>query len=136
MNKDKKIEELFLANKPHFDDSEAFMSSLTKRLDAVEFIKQQQEAELRRYKMIMVAAFIVGVISGGTVMVLTLSMPADVPLFTFKMQSDFLLWLSEKSRIIVTTVLSLLMSFGLISIVKNVFDIVNMRKYISSAQGF
>ena len=136
MNKDKKIEELFLANKPHFNDSEAFMSSLTKRLDAVEFIKQQQESELRRYKMIMVAAFIVGVISGGTVMVLTLSMPADVPLFTFKMQSDFLLWLSEKSRIIVTTVLSLLMSFGLISIVKNVFDIVNMRKHISSAQGF
>ena len=28
MNKDKKLEELFLAQQPHFDDNEAFMASL------------------------------------------------------------------------------------------------------------
>ena len=32
MTKDKTLEELFLAQKPHFDDNEAFMESLTKRL--------------------------------------------------------------------------------------------------------
>ena len=40
------------------------MAKLTQRLDAVEFVKQHQEATLRRYKMAMVAAFVVGIISG------------------------------------------------------------------------
>ena len=48
--KDRALEELFLAQKPHFVDNEAFMASLTKRLDAVEYIKQYQEATIRRYK--------------------------------------------------------------------------------------
>ena len=48
MNKDKELEELFLAQKPHFDDNEAFMASLNKRLDAVEYVKQHQEATIRR----------------------------------------------------------------------------------------
>ena len=46
MNRDKALEELFLANKPQFDDSDAFIASLTKRLDAVEYIKQYQEATI------------------------------------------------------------------------------------------
>ena len=66
MTKDKALEELFLAQKPHFSDNADFMAALTQRLDAVEFIKQHQEATIRRYKMLMVAAFVVGIISGAT----------------------------------------------------------------------
>ncbi len=69
MNKDKALEELFLAQKPHFEDNDAFMASLTKRLDAVEYIKQYQEATLRRYKMAMVVAFVAGIIGGAVGMV-------------------------------------------------------------------
>ena len=128
MNKDKALEELFLAQKPHFDDNEAFMASLNQRLDAVEYIKKHQEAAIRRYKLAMVIAFVVGIISGGVAMVFVLSMPTSVPLFTFKAQTAFLLWFSENSRFIVTTALSLLMGFGAISIVSNILDIWNMRK--------
>ena len=53
MNKDKELEELFLAQQPHFDDNEDFMASLNKRLDAVEYVKQHQEATIRRYKWAM-----------------------------------------------------------------------------------
>ena len=128
MNKDKKLEELFLAQQPHFDDNEAFMESLNKRLDAVEYVKQHQEATIRRYKWAMVAAFVVGIISGAITIAFVLSMPAEVPLFTFNAQSAVLIWLSEHSKIIVTTALSLLMGFGAISIVSNLLDILNMRK--------
>lgn len=130
MNKDKELEELFLAQKPHFDDNEAFMASLQKRLDAVEYIKQHQEAAIRRYKLIMVVAFVVGIISGGVAMAFVLSMPAEIPLFTFNAQSATLLWLSEHSRTIITTALSLFMGFGIFSIFGNVMDIVNMRKRV------
>ena len=130
MNKDKPLEELFLAQKPHFDDNEAFMVSLQKRLDAVEYVKQHQEAAIRRYKLIMVVAFVVGIISGGVAMAFVLSLPAEIPLFTFNAQSATLLWLSEHSRTIITTALSLFMGFGIFSIFGNVMDIVNMRKRV------
>jgi hypothetical protein len=132
MNKDKELEELFLAQQPHFDDNEAFMASLNKRLDAVEYVKQHQEATILRYKWAVVAAFVVGIISGAVTIAFLLSMPAEVPLFTFNAQSAVLIWLSEHSRIIVTTALSLLMGFGVFSIFGNVMDIVNMRKHVLS----
>lgn len=127
MNKDKALEELFLAQKPQFDDSEAFMASLNKRLDAVEYIKQHQEATIRRYKMALVAAFVVGIISGIVSIVFMLTMPAEVPLFTFQVQTGWLSWLAANSRLLTTTALSLLVTFGLISIVGNIQDIRNMR---------
>ena len=130
MNKDKELEELFLAQKPHFDDNEAFMASLNKRLDAVEYVKQHQEATIRRYKLAMVAAFVVGIISGAITIAFVLSMPAEIPLFSFSARSAVLVWLSEHSRIIVTTALSLLMGFGVFSIFGNVMDIVKMRKRV------
>ena len=127
MTKDKALEELFLAQKPHFTDNADFMSALTKRLEAVEYVKQHQEATIRRYKMIMVAAFVVGIISGAVAVAFVLSMPVDAPLITFKVQTGFLLWLAEKSRLIAATGLSLLMTLGIISIISNVQDILRMR---------
>jgi hypothetical protein len=127
MTKDKALEELFLAQKPHFTDNDRFMASLTSRLDAVEFIKQQQETTIRHYKMAMVVAFVVGIVSGAVTIAYVLSTPTNVPLFTFSLQSTFLLWLAENSRIISATALSLLMTLGIISIISNVHDIMKMR---------
>lgn len=127
MTKDKTLEEIFFAQTPHFSDNAEFMAKLTKRLDAVEYIKQHQEATIRRYKMATVAAFVVGVISGAITMAFVLSMPADVPLFTFEVHSDIQLWLLNNSRLITSASLALLMSFGLASIIANVQDIMLMR---------
>ena len=127
MTKDKALEDLFLAQQPHFDDRDDFMASLNKRLDAVEYLKQYQEATIRRYKIAMVATFVIGIISGAAGILFLLATPADVPLFSFRMHSVFLQWLSENSRILVAIALSLLMSFGLISIIANIQDILRMR---------
>ena len=128
MTKDKALEELFLAQKPHFDDHDAFMATVTKRLDAVEYIRQHQEATIRRYKMAMIAAFVVGIISGAVTMAFILSAPTDVPLFAFQVQTGFLLWLTDYSRPIAATALALVMSFGMMSIINNVQDIMRMRR--------
>ena len=132
MMKDKALEDVFLAQKPHFADNANFMETLTKRLDAVEFIKQHQEATIRRYKMLMVAAFVVGIVSGAGSIAYVLSTPADVPLFTFQVQTGFLLWLTENSRLIAATGLSLQMTLGIISIISNVQEILRMRVYLKS----
>ena len=128
MTRDKALEDLFLAQQPHFDDKADFMAALTHRLDAVEFVRQHQEATLRRYKLAMLAAFIVGVASGAVTLAFVLSMPADVPLFTVRVESDLLLWLAQNSRILSATILALLLSLGTMSIVRNVHDILRMRR--------
>jgi hypothetical protein len=97
-------------------------------LDAVEYIHQHQEATIRRYKMAMIAAFVVGIISGTVTMAFILSTPADVPLFTFQVQTSFLLWFAEYSRPIAATALALVMTLGMMSIINNVQDIVRMRR--------
>ena len=127
MEKDKKLEELFLAQKPTFDDKADFMATVTRRLDAVEYVRQHQETTLRRYKLAMVAAFVMGIVSGAVTMAFVLSTPADVPLFTLSVESSILLWIAEHSRVIATTALALLMSFGIMSILSNVQDILVIR---------
>lgn len=132
MEKDKTLEQLFLAQTPKFDDKAEFMARLTKRLDAVEYIRQYQEVTLRRYKMAMVVPFVVGILSGAATIGFLLSTPADVPLFTFQVQTGFLLWLAQNSRIITATALCLLMTVGIVSIYNNVTDILKMRTSMSS----
>ena len=127
MIKDKVLEDLFLAQKPHFDDQDAFMDDLTKRLDAVEYIRQHQEASIRRYRIAMIAAFVIGIISGAITMVFILSSPTDVPLSTFHNQTGFLLWFVENSRSLAVTILTLVMTIGMMGIVSNVQDIMRMQ---------
>ena len=131
MNKDKALEDLFLAQKPHFDDSDAFMASLTKRLDAVEYIKQHQEATIRRYKMAVVVAFIAGIVSGIIAMTYILSTPMDVPVFTFRNQFFLLQWLSVNSRFITAAAVSLLMTVGIIAFVSNIQEVLRMRSLLN-----
>ena len=136
MTKDKALEELFQAQKPHFDDSAEFMEKLTKRLDAVEFIKQYQERTLRRYKLAMVAVFVVGIISGGISTWWLLSTPANEPLFNFNVQTSFLVWLVQNSRLLAATGLSLLMTLGICVVISNILEIIDMRQSMEEKRGW
>lgn len=133
MTKDKDLEELFLQQKPVFDDHDVFMTSVIKRLDAVEYIKQHQEATIRRYKMAMVAAFVVGIISGAVTIMYILSSPVEIPLFDFHVKTGFFLWLAQNSRIIIATALALLMSLGLVSLINNIQEIRQMRVQLKTS---
>ena len=129
MNKDKALEELFLANKPQFDDSDAFMASLSKRLDTVEYIKQYQEATIRRYKMAVVVAFLAGLVVGGIAIAYLLASPSDAPLFNFDTRNIFVLeWLCGNSRMLTVTAISLLMTFGIVSFVSNIQELMTLRQ--------
>ena len=129
MNKDKALEELFLANKPQFDDKDAFMASLSKRLEAVEYIKQYQEATIRRYKMAVVVAFLAGLVVGGIAIAYLLASPSDAPLFNFNTHNIFVLeWLCGNSRMLTVTAISLLMTFGIVSFVSNIQELMTLRQ--------
>ena len=132
MMKDKALEELFLSRRPKFDDKDEFMARLSQRLDAVEYLRQYEEANLRRYKYAMIAAFVAGIVVGGALLALVLSTPSESPLFTFHASSGFLPAIKQSARSIATIALSLVMGIGIISIVSNVLDIIQMRGQLGS----
>lgn len=109
MNKDKALEDLFLTNRPTFDDNEAFLSALNKRLDAVEFIKQYQEKKNRQYRHYMIAALAIGIVIGCGMMVFALTMqPISLQMSCF--QTVGLRFLSDNFRIILISFTSILLA--------------------------
>lgn len=127
MKKDKALEELFLAARPTFDDGDAFIARLEKRLDAVEYLKQHEKVCLRRYRYAMLAAFVLGVILGGGVIAVMLAMPAEQPLFSFGVENALLVALGRYSRYAVLVLVSGLVCFTIVSIVNIVVDLLSLR---------
>lgn len=114
---DKLLLELFSDFKPELSSGDAFMDSLNKKLDKVEYIKAVQEAQIHRYKMAVVLSLVCGIVVGGVFSVFILLTPIDVPLFTFTTTNIFLLNFQQYSRLISVVLLSGLLSWGIISIV-------------------
>lgn len=123
--KDKALENLFLAQRPVFDDKDEFMAQLTHKLDAVEYLRQYEEANLRRYKYAMIATFAMGIIVGGIMLVFVLTIPDDVPLLSINVTSENVL-IIEHSKVIASAILALFLGLGVMSIINNVLDIVQM----------
>ena len=136
MEKDKALEELFLAQTPHFDDGEEFMQKLTKRLDAVEIVRQYQERSLRRYRVLMAVAFVMGIVSGAFSTWWLLSSPIEVHLGGFQTQTAFLLWLVQNSRLLFAAAFPLLMMLAACIIAANVMDIIDMRRRMKGKSQF
>ena len=128
MEKDKELEALFLAQNPHFDDGDEFTKKLTKRLDAVEIVKQYQERTLRRYRIVIAVAFVVGIISGTVSTIWLLSSPIELPSVNFQTQKTFLLWLVQNSRLLAAAFFPMLMTFAACIIMSNIMDIVDMQR--------
>lgn len=78
MNQDKDIQELFNSIDIIPSDEEKFIAGLEERLDKVEYIKEMQVAQTRRFRHTTVTAFICGVIAGATAMALMNVLPSSV----------------------------------------------------------
>lgn len=77
------IEDLFAQYQPDMGDRNEYMEKLSKKLAAAEYAKQYREAQTRRYRRMMVAVFISGIVTGAIAMVLVLLhpqwlIPADI----------------------------------------------------------
>ena len=98
------IEELFAQYQPDMGDRNEYMKQLSKKLDAAEYAKRYREAQTRRYRRMMVAVFISGIVTGAIGIVFVLSHPqwllpaetvsVDVPFPAFSMLPKVLLLLA------------------------------------------
>lgn len=69
------IEDLFAQYQPDMGDRNEYMKQLAKKLEAAEYAKRYREAQTRRYRRMMVAVFISGIVTGAIGIVLVLSHP-------------------------------------------------------------
>lgn len=126
-DKDKTLEQIFGDFTPDLDNGDAFMARLDRKLDAVEFIKARQEKQLRQYRYAVMAAFVLGVVVSGVMFAIILGEPADLPTFSFGIESLPFLLLEENSRMLSLTGLAMLMSAGIIVIVNMWQELASMK---------
>lgn len=126
-DKDKTLEQIFGDFNPDLGNGDAFMARLDRKLDAVEFIKARQEKQLRQYRYAVMAAFVLGVVVSGVMFAIILGEPADLPTFSFGIESLPFLLLEENSRMISLTGLAMLMSAGIIVIVNMWQELASMK---------
>lgn len=98
------IEELFAQYQPDMGDRNEYMTQLAKKLEAAEYAKRYRKAQTRRFRQMMVAVFISGIVTGAIGIVLVLSHPqwllpaetvsVDVPFPAFSLLSKVLLLLA------------------------------------------
>lgn len=126
-DKDKTLEQIFGDFNPDLSNGDAFMARLDRKLDAVEFIKARQEKQLRQYRYAVMAAFVLGVAVSGVMFAIILGEPADLPAFSFGIESLPFLLLEENSRMLSLTGLAMLMSAGIIVIVNMWQELASMK---------
>ncbi|MDD6186390.1 MAG: hypothetical protein PUB29_12325 [Bacteroidales bacterium] len=69
------IEDLFAQYQPDMGDRDEYMERLSRKLEAAEYAKRYREAQTKRYRRMMVAVFISGVVTGSIGIVLVLLHP-------------------------------------------------------------
>lgn len=128
------LQELFNGFTPDLGQEDLFMQRLEKKLEAVEYIKQLQDRQLRRYRYAIIAAFLMGMIVSGGLLVYIMDNPIGQPTFSFGIHSMPFLFLEQNSRMISLTGLSLLMGIAIIVIVNMWQELAGMQELYGKAK--
>lgn len=75
MMKETKIEEMFARYQPDLGDNDAYMEKISKKLEAVEYIKRFHEEQAARSRRMMVTMFVSGIVTGAFSIILLLLFP-------------------------------------------------------------
>ena len=108
---------LFDAFQPSMRDDAQFMAKLERRLEAVEYVKQMQETQLRRYKYAVLGAFVCGIVMGIGLIGMVLSLPEDCLKLSWTIPVGQMEYLQEYIRMILLALLSLGVGYSIISAV-------------------
>jgi hypothetical protein len=109
MTEDKLFEDLFSKYKPEMNSDDEFMAALSKKLAAVEFVKQYYEKEVRLYRRFVVVAAMCGVVIGMIFYHWLLSLPDNVPLFSFGIQTQLFVFIEQNSKYLMLVLFSIFM---------------------------
>ena len=127
MEKDDTLTQLFNSYTPDLQDSDDFMDRLQRKLDAVEFIRQRQEKQLRLYRYGLLAAFALGMITSGILLSIICTTPAEQTMPTFSLLPASLVFLQEHFRTTSFIAIAILMSASTIALITQCLELADGR---------
>lgn len=127
MEKDDTLAQLFNNYTPDLQDSDDFMDRLQRKLDAVEFIRQRQEKQLRLYRYGLLAAFALGMITSGILLSIIWATPAEQTMPTFSLLPASLVFLQEHFRTTSFIAIAILMSASTIALITQCLELADGR---------
>lgn len=130
MNDDIRLQELFDDFRPTLTDSELFCRQLERRLAMIDQIRETQAAEIRRYRMAVVAAFVAGIVFGSVLLAVILATPSEAPLFSFGINFYPLHFIEQNSRLISALLTSMMITVSIDAIL-NTSELAHRMKFSS-----
>ena len=127
MEKDDTLAQLFNNYTPDLQDKDDFMDRLQRKLDAVEFIRQRQEKQLRLYRYGLLAAFALGMITSGILLSIIWNTPAEQTMPTFSLLPASLVFLQEHFRTTSFIAIAILMSASTIALITQCLELADGR---------
>lgn len=127
MEKDDTLTQLFNSYTPDLQDKDDFMDRLQRKLDAVEFIRQRQEKQLRLYRYGLLAAFALGMITSGILLSIICTTPAEQTMPTFSLLPASLVFLQEHFRTTSFIAIAILMSASTIALITQCLELADGR---------
>lgn len=112
------LQKLFDDYQPDLGSDDEYLARLSRRLGDIELVRLYGEQRIRRYRMSILVALVVGILSGGVGMFLILSLPDQSPLFPVPAKYPLLSFFSEYGRTLSVVVISVLCGIATLALVR------------------
>ena len=117
MINDKGFDELFADFHPQMNDGKAFVESVSRKLEAIDMVKQYQQAQISKYRKRVILAFATGAVVGIFMMVMAAFLPSPMDLFVISVKSDMIRMLIENMKYVVMLICGFLLFYGIYGII-------------------
>ncbi len=117
MINDKEFDELFADFHPQMNDGKAFVDSVSRKLEAIEMVKQYQEMQACKYRKRVILAFATGAVVGIFMMVIATFLPSPMDLFVISVKSDMIRMLIENMKYVVMLICGFVLFYGIYGII-------------------
>ena len=105
------------------------MQSLSNKLDAIDYITQQQLAQKRCYRRTLVITLVAGIVGGGLLTAFALFYLQPSSLFTLTLQADLSNFMHENYVFISLILGTLLLGGTLIGMASSILEIFSYRPF-------
>lgn len=126
-NEDEWLKERLDSYKPKLADNDAFMASLTKKLVAVEYVKQYQAQQLRRNRSAVAVALVVGMLVGGLAVVCLPLQPLEQLVLSIDMPWSLPVWAGRHLSIGLRMVIMGFVSYCIVNLASALQNLFNWR---------
>ena len=116
LRQDDELRELFADFQPQLSDDHQFMQTLQHRMDALDYVAQLQQAQVKRYRRNAAISLVVGILSGAVVTGGYLLLWQPSPMLSISLQANLLRVFQDNLPFFSLVALTLLLAGTIISL--------------------